>query len=86
MVQNQVATRISQGDYSRMLNRCADGGCSPYEYLQKLIIDDLNSYSEHLKTDNPGGITIVDEFKEKFGVTPEKLKMMVQEAIEKHTP
>ncbi|GAI63532.1 unnamed protein product [marine sediment metagenome] len=86
MVQKQVATRISKEDYSRMLKCCADGNCTPYEYLQKLVINDLNSYSEHLKTDNPGGITIVDQFKEKFGVTPEELKKMVSEAIEKHTP
>jgi len=58
MVQNQVTTRISQADYSRMLKCCAEGGCTPYQYLQKLIVDDLNSYSEHLKSLNPGGITI----------------------------
>ncbi|MBA7542483.1 hypothetical protein ES705_34804 [subsurface metagenome] len=58
MVQNQVTTRISQGDYSKMLKCCADLGCTPYEYLQKLIIDDLNSYSEHLK--NPDNLDPVE--------------------------
>ena len=37
-----------------MLKCCADLGFTPYEYLQKLIIEDLDSYSEHLK--NPDNL------------------------------
>ena len=81
MVQNQVATRISKGDYSRMLRCCAEGNCTPYQYLQKLIIDDLNSYSEHLKTVDPGGITIVDEFKEALGMTQDEFVKTVRDAV-----
>ncbi|MBA7690821.1 hypothetical protein ES703_99353 [subsurface metagenome] len=65
MVQNQVTTRISREDYSRMLKCCADQGLTPYQYLQTLITGDLDSYSEHLKEIESTGITITRE-PEKF--------------------
>ena len=61
MVQRQVTTRISKEDYSKVLKLCADLGFTPYEYFQKLVTGDLDSYSEHLKSLDPGGIALTRE-------------------------
>jgi len=34
-------TRISQRAYKEVLLKCADGGCSPYEYIRQLIHADV---------------------------------------------
>lgn len=64
MVQNQITTRVSPENYSKMLRRCADGNCTPYQYLQNLVVEDLNNYAEFLDREGPEG-----EGPEKHGIT-----------------
>lgn len=32
-----MATRVSPEIYKKLLQKCADGGCSTYEYLRQLV-------------------------------------------------
>ena len=42
MVQGQhLNTRVSQKAYKALLQKCADKGCSPYEYLRQLVYADI---------------------------------------------
>ena len=57
MTNRLIATRISQEAHSRLLKRCADLRCSPYEFLQTLV---ETAMREEVKPDEPAerGITI----------------------------
>jgi len=37
----QVTTRVSLDVYKKVLQKCADGGCSPYEYFRQLVRADV---------------------------------------------
>ena len=34
-------TRVSPEAYQKLLRKCADGGCTPYEYVRQLIHADV---------------------------------------------
>ena len=36
-----ITTRVSPEAYKKMLQKCADGGCSPYEYFRHLVYADI---------------------------------------------
>ena len=36
-----MATRVSPDVYKKLLQKCADGGCSTYEYLRSLVLADV---------------------------------------------
>jgi len=36
-----ITTRVSPEAYKKMLQKCADGGCSPYEYYRNLVYADV---------------------------------------------
>lgn len=36
-----ITTRVSPEAYKKMLQKCADGGCSPYEYFRHLVNEDV---------------------------------------------
>ena len=36
-----ITTRVSPEAYKKMLQKCADGGCSPYEYFRNLVHSDV---------------------------------------------
>jgi len=42
MGQNRViTTRVSPAAYKKLLQKCADGGCSTYEYFRQLVHTDV---------------------------------------------
>ena len=41
-----IATRVSEDIYSKILQKCADSGCSTYDYLKMLIETDTNEIKE----------------------------------------
>ncbi len=42
MVKGQhLNTRVSPEAYQALLRKCADGGCTPYEYVRQLIHSDV---------------------------------------------
>jgi len=42
MVKGQhLNTRVSPEAYQALLRKCADGGCTPYEYVRQLIHSDM---------------------------------------------
>ena len=42
MVKNrQMNTRVSPEAYQKLMQKCADEGCSTYEYLRQLVHDDV---------------------------------------------
>ena len=54
MVKGQhLNTRISQEAYKKLMQKCADGGCSTYEYLRHLVYADVGFIVEEpLATEN----------------------------------
>jgi len=36
-----MTTRVSAEAYQKLMQKCADGGCSTYEYLRQLVHDDV---------------------------------------------
>ena len=41
-----VTTRVSPEAYKALLQKCANGGCSPYEYLRQLVQEDMGFTGE----------------------------------------
>lgn len=42
MVKSQhLNTRVSPEAYQALLRKCAEGGCTPYEYVRRLIHSDM---------------------------------------------
>lgn len=41
MKNRQMTTRVSPQAYKKLMQKCADGGCSTYEYLRQLVHADV---------------------------------------------
>jgi len=49
MGQNRViTTRVSPAAYKKLLQKCADGGCSTYEYFRQLVHTDVGLNAENV--------------------------------------
>jgi len=46
-----ITTRVSPEAYKKMLQKCADGGCSPYEYYRNLVYSDVGLNVEGVDID-----------------------------------
>jgi len=57
-------TRVSPEAYQALLRKCADGNCSPYQYLKKLIEADVGIGVDEDALVEPREKTLMDLIKD----------------------
>ena len=80
-----LTTRVSDDVYTKVLRKCADGGCSTYDYLRMLVETDVMDRKEVEGTEVSGYRKVLEQLKGKSnGAANEDAGAKYETEMERH--